>query len=289
MPLIVVCSTKGRPGVTTTALGLAATLPATACPVVVECDPAGGDLAARHHLRATVGLMELATATRPGAVSTPEFPVDPRALPARPAPGRSAQGGNAIGISDLLSRHAQRIHLRDRLFDLVVAPPGGIQARAAITVLADPTNTTLCPPERVVVADCGRLDSWSPAWPLLGKADVVLVLVRGRGEDLAHLGEHMTALSGAAGPRLNVVVTGERALYGPADVAGLVDAGGDPVPVLAGLPADQHSAAVLAGDVAAGRRWRRLPLMTALDRIAADPRLRLTTTGRDVEPSEVAS
>ena len=140
-----------------------------------------------------------------------------------------------------------------------------------------------------MVADCGRLDSWSPAWPLLGKADVVLALVRGRGEDLAHLGEHMAALSGAAGPRLNVVVTGERALYGPADVAGLVDAGGDPVPVLAGLPADPHTAAVLAGDVTAGRRWRRLPLMTALARVAADPRLRFTTTGRDGGNSEVAS
>src|SRR5215207_3892990 len=130
MPLIVVCSTKGRPGVTTTALGLAATLPHTTRPVVIECDPAGGDLAARHHLRVTVGLMELATVTRPGAVSTPEFPVDPRTRPARPTPR-----GNAIGISDLLSRHAQRIHLRDRLIDLVVAPPGGVQARAAITVL----------------------------------------------------------------------------------------------------------------------------------------------------------
>jgi len=289
MPLITVCSTKGRPGVTTTALGLAATLPDTTRPVVIECDPAGGDLAARHHLRATVGLMELATATRPGVVSAPEFPTDPRDLPARHAPGRSMHSGNAVGISDLLSRHAQRIHLRDRLIDLVVAPPGGIQARAAITVLADPTNTALRPAERVVIADCGRLDSWSPAWPLLGKADVVLVLVRGRGEDLAHLGEHIAALSSAAGPRLNVVVTGDRALYGPADGAGVVDAGGDPVPVLAGLPADPHTAAVLAGDVAAGRRWRRLPLMTALARIVADPRLRLTATGPNGEHSEVAS
>src|SRR6266508_6092648 len=89
MPLIGVCYVKSRSGSTTTAVGLAALLPAAARAVVVECDPAGGDLTLRHALRsASPGLVELATATRTGV-----------------ATGLDRDGG------DVLSRHAQPIRI----------------------------------------------------------------------------------------------------------------------------------------------------------------------------------
>src|SRR5438874_10104141 len=98
MPMIDVCYLKSRSGSTTTALGLAAVLPASARAVVVECDPAGGDLTLRHGLRsASPGLVELATATRSGAV------------------GLDRNGG------DVLSRYAQPVRLGDRTVDVVLA------------------------------------------------------------------------------------------------------------------------------------------------------------------------
>ena len=60
MPLIVVCTLKSH-GASTTALGLAAALSPRSGAVLVECDAAGGDLAARHRLRLAPGLVELAT------------------------------------------------------------------------------------------------------------------------------------------------------------------------------------------------------------------------------------
>jgi len=56
--LVAMCSLKGSPGVTTAALGLAAGWPSAEQPVVVECDPAGGDLLGRFRLETAPGLMD---------------------------------------------------------------------------------------------------------------------------------------------------------------------------------------------------------------------------------------
>src|SRR5437763_8568041 len=101
MPMTAVCYVKSRSGSTTTALGLAAVMPASARAVVVECDPAGGDLTLRHGLRsASPGLVELATATRSGGA------------------GLDRDG---VGV---LSRHTQPVRLGDRTVDVVLAPSG---------------------------------------------------------------------------------------------------------------------------------------------------------------------
>ena len=62
--LLCLASIKGSPGVTTTALALAACWPASWRRVLVEADPAGGDLAARYGLPLTPGLVSLAAAAR---------------------------------------------------------------------------------------------------------------------------------------------------------------------------------------------------------------------------------
>lgn len=243
MSLLSVVYVKSRPGATTAALGLAAVLPASARPVVVECDPAGGDLAARHGLTMSPGLVELATATRTGA-------------------GRDAEMGEP------LSRYAQHIRLPNRTVEVVVAPSGGAQTRVALSVLARPGHSVLTAADRTVIADCGRLDFSSAAWPLVGMADAVLVLARGRLDELAHLREHVDELVRAAGHRL-VVLLASGGVYGPEDITAALSGDGDEITVRGPLPYDEHAAAVLEGSRAPGRRWHRRPLMKALNQVAA--------------------
>src|SRR5262249_61331290 len=68
--LIAVASVKGAPGVTTLALGLAALWPELGA-VLVECDPDGGDLAARFGHHPDPGLASLAAAARTGSRAVP--------------------------------------------------------------------------------------------------------------------------------------------------------------------------------------------------------------------------
>lgn len=241
LSLICVLYVKSRPGATTTALGLAAVLPTSVRPVVVECDPAGGDLAARHGLTMSPGLVELATATRTGATTN---------------------------VGEALSRYAQRVWLRDRSVEVVVAPSGGAQTRVALSVLARPGYSVLTASDRTVIADCGRLDFSSAAWPLVGMADAVLVLTRGRLDELAHLREHIDELLRAAGDRLMVVLAAG-GVYGPEDITTALSGDGDEITVRGPLPYDERAAIMLEGSQAAGRRWRRRPLLKALEQVAS--------------------
>ncbi len=259
MPLIDVCYVKGRSGATTAAVGLAAVMPASARAVVVECDPAGGDLTLRHGLKSSSpGLVELATATRTGGH------------------GSGAAIGDADG-GDTLSRFAQPIRIGDRTVEVVVAPSGGAQTRVALSVLARPGHGALIPVDRTVVADCGRLDFSSPTWPLLGMADAVLVLARGRVDELGHLREHIGELVRQVTGRL-VVMLVAGGVYGAADVQAhlhwhlteRLELPADTVEVRELLPYDERAAAVLEGSRRAERRWRRWPLMVALWQLAAD-------------------
>jgi hypothetical protein len=246
MAMWAVCYIKGRHGATTTAAGLAFAAPPQALAVVVECDPAGGDLMRRHRLAAMPGLVGLATAARGDATT-----------------------------AQALAGSVQPWRIGDRTIDVVVAPSGGAQTRVALAVLARPGQNTLNPPDRLVIADCGRLDFTSPARPLLAMADAVLVLTRARADELAHLRERLADLVDVAAGRLTIVLA-PGGVYPPADVADVVRGhlvrelarDGDDARVYGPLPDDRRAAAVLAGDLVAGRRWRRLPLMTALERLA---------------------
>src|SRR5207248_1202378 len=255
MALNAVCYVKARGGATTTALGLAALLPERVRAVVVECDPAGGDLTLRHGLRSpSPGLVELATATRTGAAAFPD------------RDGR-----------DVLSRHAQPIRIGDRTVEVVLAPSGGAQTRVALSVLARPGHGVLTTPDRTVIADCGRLDFASPTWPLLGLADAVVVLARGRVDELGHLREHVGGLVRQVSGRVLVwLVAGGP--YRAADVqeylnrhlSRVLELPADAVQVRELLPYDERTAAVLEGSRKAGRRWWRRPLMRALAQLATE-------------------
>ncbi|OJF10767.1 hypothetical protein [Couchioplanes caeruleus] len=248
MPLIAVTYVKGRPGVTTTALGLAAVAPPTARPVVVEADPAGGDLMRRLDLAATPSLVDLAAAAR-----------------------------GATHAEDALAAGRQGVVIGDVAVPVVVAPAGGAQTRAALPELTGMGRAVLTAPDRLVIADCGRLAPGSSAWPLLRLADVVLVMVRARTDELAHLREVLAELVDV-GPGRLVVLLAPGGVYPAAEVADVLsthvaeELARDPnaVSVLGPLPADRKAAAVLGGELVAGRRWRRLPLMRAYAGLLGD-------------------
>jgi MinD-like ATPase involved in chromosome partitioning or flagellar assembly len=262
MALLAVAYVKGRPGVTTTALGLAAVAPAEAGAVVLECDPAGGDLMRRLDLAATPSLVDLAAAAR-GATS--------------------AEAAFAAGCQSAV--------IGEVAVPVVVAPAGGAQTRAALPELTGTGRSTLTTPERLVIADCGRLTPGSPVWPLLRLADVALVMVRARTDELAHLREVLAELVDIVTGRL-VVLLAAGGVYPAAEVADVLsahvaeDLARDPglLCVLGPLPDDRKAAAVLGGDLVAGRRWRRLPLMRAYAGVLDDilPSLPIAAVAPDV-------
>ena len=69
MTTISVCSAKGSPGVTTIACALGAVWPAERRVAVAECDPSGGDLAARFRLSAKRGMTSLILDARHGVAT----------------------------------------------------------------------------------------------------------------------------------------------------------------------------------------------------------------------------
>jgi hypothetical protein len=237
--LVALASVKASPGVTTTALALAAAWPAPRR-LVIEADPSGGDLGAWLGVAPAPGLASLAAAIRrdrgPGAA------------------WRHAQGlGSGVSV--------------------VVAPAGAEQAAACLTALAAPQAGTGWPEaggeEAVVIADCGRLDSRSPAFAVAAQAALTLVLVRPRVSELSHLAERVPGLA-RAGLRLGLLLapaaaggTGE-ACYPPGEIAATLD-----VPVEGSLPADPRATAALIASRGELAPSRRLPLAQAVTALAA--------------------
>lgn len=152
------CSVKGSPGVTTACVALAARWPDAEQPVVVETDPAGGDLLARWRLELHPGLVSLAAAAR-----------------------RTQEPG-------LVWRHTQRL---PGGLPVVPGPAGARQAHGALTTLTNAREGALRQAAdragTVVIADCGRIGLASPALPVLRTADVMLLLARAHDDALAHV------------------------------------------------------------------------------------------------------
>lgn len=118
----------------------------------------------------------------------------------------AAARGPAAGTSEVFTAGVQELRIRDQAVEVVVAPAGGAQTRAALPELTRPGQPTLNPPDRLMVADCGRLEAGSPARPLLAASDVV-VLVRARADELAHLREHLADMVDLTVGRLVVALT----------------------------------------------------------------------------------
>lgn len=231
--LVALCSVKGSPGVTTTALALAACWPGEVQPVLVECDPSGGDLFARFRLEPFPGLVSLAAAIRVGA-----------------APG-------------VLWQHTQC--LPGQRLPVVVGPAGDDQARAAVSVIARDDAAVLRAAAdsdgAVVLADCGQVAHASAVLPIIAAADVMLLLARPRDDDLSHVAAKLHA-AGQWSRKPCLLLIGEG--YPSSDVAGVLGTN-----VMGRIPHDPHGAALLCGAATSRRGPARTRLGKAMPRIAA--------------------
>lgn len=202
MGLIAVASMAGAQGATTTALGLAACWPEReAVPVLIECDPSGGDLAARWNLEVRPGLAEAGQAA---------------AATEQPGP-------------EVLTAGAQPIEVAGRDVSVVCASLGGAEVAPALAVLSAPGSKALHDPDGWIVADLGRLDEHSPTWSLVAAADCTVLVARCHLEGLAHLRARFEALASRARGRFAVALT--PGAYRPDQAVDLLRAAGLTAPV----------------------------------------------------------
>src|SRR5262245_11254484 len=136
MGVVVFCSGKSA-GVTTLALAVASRWPRPGAAVLVEADPAGGDLAARFGLR--------------------------------PAPGLTSAAAGAGGeAAALLERHAQP--LPGLGVPVLLSAASYVQASAAVRTAAEAALVETAGRAGTVLVDVGRLAAGSPALPIAARA-----------------------------------------------------------------------------------------------------------------------
>jgi MinD-like ATPase involved in chromosome partitioning or flagellar assembly len=249
MALMCFASQKGAPGVTVTALAVAAAWPTDGRrKVLVEADADGGSLAVRFQLGRQPGLVSLAAASRHG-VAREELWAHAQMLP----------GGLPV----------------------IVAPERADRAGAVLSTSARSLALWLAAlPDVDVIVDCGRLGPSSAAMPFAQCADYVFMVARPVAEQIQPATERAVVL---LQERIQVawVLIGDRP-YAPAEVAAATG-----IPVAAVLPDDPRAAAALwAGS---SKKARRSPLVRTASAlalaIARSTRLEATPSLEDaIEP-----
>ena len=230
MSLVGLCSAHGSPGVTTTALALAATWPEHRRCLLIEADPFGGVLGARYRLGDTPGMSTLAAVARKG--------LDEEAV------WRNVQqlpGGVGVLVGPASAEEAHA----------VMADVAGVLADWCTTQ----TNVD-------VIVDCGRIGPASPVVEMFVRADAAMVLTRPFVDQLRPAAHRLTALK-TSGVEASLLLVGDKP-YGPDEVAVTlkVEVGG----VIAW---DPRTAAVLTGARGAVRDLRRSPLVRSAATLAS--------------------
>ncbi len=221
MSLICVTSAKGAPGVTLTALGLAAALQVdeTRRKVLLEADPSGGSLAIRFGLGRQPGLLSLAGA-----------------------------GGHGLADEDLWA-HVQEL---PGGLGVICAPERADRTRAILNTSARSLGTRFAGlDELTVVADCGRYTPGDPASALVEAASQVLMVARPTAEQVqpaAAAAQHLATM----GVDVAWVLIGEHP-HSATEVASVTG-----IPVARVLPDDPRGAELLASGNATARRANRL-------------------------------
>ena len=171
-------SPKHSPGTTTAAVALALAVGEGA--VVIEADPAGGDVAPRAGLPLEPGLLTMAASAR--------------------------HNGSALSL------HLQRLPSD---VEAVVAPTRPDQSAAALSAIADRLGTAARSRDSAFI-DCGR---WSPVPALatvLASCDVIVVVTDPTVAGIEHTRCRLDAVT-AIGPTVVVLLVGDRP-YGVAEV-----------------------------------------------------------------------
>lgn len=232
MTIWAVGSVNGAPGATTLTMGLAAAWPAVGrTRVVIEANPNGGVLAARfEELRADRTVADAVVALRR------DFDLQRLLSTCR----------NVWGSVPVIPAHPSAEETMTVLLN------GGDRLAVGLAAVA----------ELDALVDVGCLTARSPALPIAYRAVATLLVSRTRFEDVACLTARVRELR-TVGVEPWLVSVGCRP-YDPADVAGEAD-----VPLLAALPDDPRSAAVLAGMGSADGRLRRSLLWRMLCDVSA--------------------
>lgn len=221
MALVVTATTGGLMDLGTVSLHIASMWSSPVC--VVEADPDGGRLAARHNWEVRPGLVELAARMR-----SSDAPIG--------------------GIDEFIRRHGDGI-------SVVVAPPAAEPVIAALGVLSTRPHLLETTLGTDVIVDVGRARPDSPARELIAAADIRLLITRTDLEDVVsvvHRTEHLRSLGDwkvlTAGGRYGVQEV-DRALEWPV-IADL-------------LPSDRRSSSRLKDVVASLKTQARASLIGA--------------------------
>jgi hypothetical protein len=251
MVVIALASAKGSPGVTAAALALALSWPGRC--VLAECDPAGGSIQAGFlagALPADRGVRELAVAELRGE------------------PMRDRWWGQLIDL--------QPPELRRLLLPGITDPVQSGALRPVWDRFAEFfAELEQLPPGFDAIVDCGRLAVPNPPWPVLHRADAVLLALRptlpGMSAAVPAMRTLRTQLTeqGTGAGSLGLLVTG------PGDQPVRTVTGQLQHPAVATLPDDPRAARVLGQG---GRVRMSSPLMRAA--AAAQPRLAAHIRGR---------
>ena len=232
--LVALISVKGSPGASTLALGIAARWPQPGA-VLVEADPAGGDLATRFGLFHKPGLSTMALSTRIG--------------PGQPQPRQWLQR-LPCGVP------------------AVLAAPGPTAASLATLGEHGPAALRLLAAQHpALLLDAGRWQPGSPVDAMLAVTDAALIVLRPVPEEIRQAEARIKPLRELASD-LRLVLVGDRGTW-PAREIG--DALG--VPVAEVVPVDRHGAGLLTGRMVprngwASSGWTRLPLLRSCYSIA---------------------
>jgi len=224
-------SVKGAPGVTTLCCLVGATWPADRQVMVVECDPSGGDIAARFGLSSRCGWPTLATSARRDVGSTTILP-HLQQLP----------GGLEVLVGT-------------RFPDLPLAQSAEASLLSRIWSAPDDPWDAL--------VDLGRLrqgDEESLAW--LDRSDSVVVVTGADAASVVQVRERAPALCSRCEDRLGLVVVGS----GPHPGVEIEAFTG--IHLLGELPFDPVAAAIACGAKGGGRRLMRSLLVASASRLA---------------------
>jgi MinD-like ATPase involved in chromosome partitioning or flagellar assembly len=249
MTTFAICSAKGAPGVTTLAMSFGAVWPSERAVVVAECDPSGGDLAARFSLTTRRGTTTLVLSER-------------------------HRSDNDLRVGD----HAQS--LPGGL--PVLAGPIGMDAALAVDrELESCALSVLAAPEDIVL-DCGRLvSSASGQGQMLSRADLAVVLTNVDVASLAATRAVVERLRLMRRDRPTVLVVVD-SLGSRADEAASVLG----VPLLGIIPNDGRGAALLRGEPVSTRVSGRAPLLRTSARMV---RAALELVSQRADPAADAS
>jgi MinD-like ATPase involved in chromosome partitioning or flagellar assembly len=226
MALIAIASDKGAPGVTTSALALAAVWPRPV--LLAECDPSGGDLAYRFpdasggHLDPRRGLLSLAVTARRG--------MQP----------------------DQVWEHVQKLHGG---LDVLAGVTNAEQGAGLNQLWGQIGKVLASLPQADIIADCGRLGPEGPIYDLLAEATTVVLVTRVGVGDVIRLRDRASTFAAAAESRgrrgfgAAVLAVAEQRSFASAlaEVQQVLRQGNVRATVIGGLPLDSKGAALLNG------------------------------------------